>query len=166
MYLYFLYVKLKLLELRKVAKKWLSNLHLSLVTFCSKKNHDWGNEIFFWKAEKPFKDCHGLDKCSTPLLKQLTMNAVQLNTAKCSKTIVVQRWMNHNLHCTLPMNTSKIVAVIFCIRSLPSGSYFWMLLKTIPFTELLLQSYLIQTYLWSCSSGKWLPEHEKSQDLY
>ena len=47
-----------------------------------------------------------------------------------------------------------------------SGSYFWKLLKTIPFAELVFQSYSIQTYLWLCSSGKWLPEREKSQDLF
>ena len=47
-----------------------------------------------------------------------------------------------------------------------SGSHFWKLLKTIPFTELVLQSYSIQTYLWLWSSGEWLPEREKPQDLY
>ena len=31
------------------------------------------------------------DECAIPLLKQLTMNAVRLNTAKCSKVIVLQR---------------------------------------------------------------------------
>ena len=111
------------------------------------------------------------DECAIPLLKQLTMNAVRLNTAKCSKIIVVQRWMNQNLHSTLPINTSKIQAAIFRTRSLPYGrmksrSYFWKLLKTIPFAEFVFQSYSIQTYLWLCSSGKWLPEREKSQDLY
>ena len=35
-----------------------------------------------------------------------------------------------------------------------------------PFTELVFQSYSIQTYLWLCSLGKWLPEREKSRDLY
>ena len=59
------------------------------------------------------------DKCSIPLLKQLTMNAVKLNTAKCSKTIIVQRLMNQNLYSTLLINTSKIQVVIFRTRSLP-----------------------------------------------
>ena len=45
-------------------------------------------------------------------------------------------------------------------------SYFWKLLKTIPFAELVFQSYSIQAYLWLCSPSKWLPEHEMSQDLY
>ena len=31
------------------------------------------------------------DECAIPILKQLTMNTVQLNTAKCSKVIVLQR---------------------------------------------------------------------------
>ena len=61
------------------------------------------------------------DECSIPLLKQLTMNAVRLNTAKCSKIIVVQRWMNQNLHSTSPIDTSKIQAIIFGTRSLPLG---------------------------------------------
>ena len=47
-----------------------------------------------------------------------------------------------------------------------SGSCFWKLLKTIPFAELVFQSYSFQTYLWLCSSAKWLPEREKSWDLY
>ena len=40
------------------------------------------------------------------LLKQLTMNAVWLNTTKCSKAIIMQSWMNQNLHSTLPLKTS------------------------------------------------------------
>ena len=46
------------------------------------------------------------------------------------------------------------------------GRHFWKLVKTIPVAELVIQSYSIQTYLWLCSSGKWLPEHENSGDLY
>ena len=63
------------------------------------------------------------DECVIPLLKQLTMNAVRLNTKKCSKVIVLQRWMNQNLHSTLPTNTSKIQAIIFGSRSLPQGEW-------------------------------------------
>ena len=69
------------------------------------------------------------DECSIPLLKQLTMNPVLLNTAKCSKITVIKRGINENLHFTLPINSSKIQAVIFRTRSLrlgrmKSGRYF------------------------------------------
>ena len=47
-----------------------------------------------------------------------------------------------------------------------SGNHFWKLLKTTSFAGLVLQSYSIQTYLWLCSSGKWLPERKKFRDLY
>ena len=48
--------------------------------------------------------------------------------------------------------------MIFGTRSLPwgrmkLGSHFWKLLQTIPFTELMFQSYSIQTYVWLCSSS-------------
>ena len=59
------------------------------------------------------------DEYFIPLLKQLTMNAVRLNAKKYSKVIILQRWMNQNLHSTLPINTSKIQAIIFGTRSLP-----------------------------------------------
>ena len=46
--------------------------------------------MFVWKADESSKDCHGLDnECAIPLLKQLSMNAVWLNTAKCSKVIIL-----------------------------------------------------------------------------
>ena len=111
------------------------------------------------------------DDCFIILLKQLTMNAVRLNTTKHSKAIILRRWINQNRHSTLPINTTKIQAILFGTKSLPygrmkSGSYLWKLLKAIPFAEFVFQSYSIQMYLWLCSSGKWLPEHEKSQDLY
>ena len=111
------------------------------------------------------------NECFIPLLKQLSMNAVWLTTTKYWKPIILQRWMNRNLHSTLPSNTSKGKAIIFGTRSLLWGrmkpeSHFWKLLKTFPFAELVFQSYSIQTYLWLCSSGKWLPERETSWDLY
>ena len=61
------------------------------------------------------------DECFIPLLKQLTMNDVRLNAKKYSKAIVPQRWMNQNLHSTLPLikHNSKIQATIFGTRSLP-----------------------------------------------
>ena len=82
-----------------------------------KKSPDWGNEVFVWKVEKASRLMAWTtlldNECAIPLLKQLTMNAVQLNTAKCSKVIFLQRWMNQNLHSTSPINTSKIQAIIF-----------------------------------------------------
>ena len=110
------------------------------------------------------------DECFIQLLKQSTMNAVRLNTTKYSKAVILQRRMNQNVHSTLPLNINKIQAIVFGTRSLLQGrmkseSYFWKLLKTISFTELVFQSCSIQTYLWLCSSAKWLPERE-SLDSY
>ena len=58
------------------------------------------------------------DKCVISLFKQLTMNTVRLRTAKCSKVIVLQKWMNPNLHSISLINTSKIQAIIFRTRRL------------------------------------------------
>ena len=43
-----------------------------------------------------------------------------------------------------------------------SGSNYSKLFKTVSFSKFVFQSYSIQTYLWLCSSAKWLPEREKS----
>ena len=131
-----------------------------------------GNKILEWKAEKGSKDCQPKTslrdpECFTPLLEQLTMKAIRISATEYSKAIVLHRRMNQNQHSTLPWSTNKIKAIIFEPISLPwrrmkSGSHYWKLLKTIPSAKLAFQSYTIQTYLWFCSSAKWLPERENS----
>ena len=123
-----------------------------------------------WKAVKGSEDCQLRsslrdDECFIPLLEQLTINTIRISITKYSKAMIL---MNQNLHSTLPLNTTKIQAIIFETRSLSfgimkSGSHYWKLLKTIQFGKLAFQSYSIQTYLWLSRSAKWELECEKSR---
>ena len=123
-----------------------------------------------WKAVRGSEDCQLRSSLRDAeffisLLKQLTMNAIRISITKYSKAVVL---MNQNLHSTLPLNTSKIQAIIFEPRSLflggmKSRSRSWKLLKTIPFAKLAFKSYSIQTSWWLSRSAKWLPEREKSR---
>ena len=129
-----------------------------------------------WKGEKALKDCHGLDKSSGrwvfyPISQTTDHERCSVRYCKIFKS-----------HCPAGMNETES-SFYFTITHQQNPGYnnwykktpleknksrihFWMLLETFPFTELVFQSYSIQTYLWLCSSAKWLPERETSWDLY
>ena len=90
-------------------------------TFHRENDPEKGNEILVWKAVKGSEDCQLRSslrdaECFIPLLEQLTMNTIRISIRKYSKAVVLT---NQNLQFTLPLNTSKIQAIIFESRSLP-----------------------------------------------